>query len=896
MKSNYFLIFVLATLFWNACTSTRINPKTNENTELAKPNFFEIVKEKDGYFEKINQSIPDSIVYGEGSAFIEYLEWKKFWKNRVDETGSFEPYYQSRKDQIVVASSTNNRSSGIPWRELGPVVTPSGVLNANGGTASGGGPIEFIDIFEPSPNNILAGSGAGGLFKSTNGGSSWQNAGSDTGWQDSGCTWAEYHPTNHNTIFAISNNGHNDPSYIGYSGGIMRSFDGGANWEQIGNEQNFDWWNKLKRFAISPTNNNTMFAASCAGLYKSNNALEPNASLVSWTKLSTDYIHDLDYMPNSNRLVVVSASGTSDNQCRENSAPSNYLWEIRFTDDNGITWQNINLGVNMTGLNALTVETTNANPNIIYIQLVTAGNGHLYKYNFISGISTFQSSFGRVSHGIGHGFGISDLDENKVAVACCGINNGRYKTSTDGGLTWNYTLLNKSEYHVDIEDFTFHPISDNILMANHGGIHLSSDNGNHWVDRNTDLGVTTVNAFALSDTDPNFMTAGLYHGGTIRTINSPYHPAWVPSWETISAGDGAATLIDEPYVYVTTQTTFSRSSNLGLINTFQNINPSFTDGTDQIKLFDFNQRPIFNSSDKSILYLNAERVTKGIDVVRTFDRGDNWEAISNFSLHPSIPLGYITWEIVSAPSNKDAAYANVEFIYPDPSDPTKSISKYKIFKSTNVNDPIAGSVSWTEVLHPFNKSITNMEVDFYDHEKLYITYNNNYNSNTSIVWLLEPTSTTNLDFFVDMSNLNAHDFVLEKSTDGGRYLATDRGVYYSSNQTNNRWSLYGSDLPHVLIGGQGFGIDYNASKLRIATFGRGIWEINLECPTQIDLFESGTYSSDHFKEAQNNIESTAVINSGRKITYRAGNEIHLKNGFQSSSSAEFHALIHPCKD
>mgnify|MGYP002398113504 CR=1 FL=1 len=76
--------------------------------------------------------------------------------------------------------------------------------------------------------------------------------------------------------------------------------------------------------------------------------------------------------------------------------------------------------------------------------------------------------------------------------------------------------------------------------------------------------------------------------------------------------------------------------------------------------------------------------------------------------------------------------------------------------------------------------------------------------------------------------------------------------------------------------------------------GRGVWEHDLWCPSETDLVESGTYNADAFKEALNDISSTTLVPSGKDVSYRAGNEVHLLPGFHASSGSRFHAFIHPC--
>ena len=104
-----------------------------------------------------------------------------------------------------------------------------------------------------------------------------------------------------------------------------------------------------------------------------------------------------------------------------------------------------------------------------------------------------------------------------------------------------------------------------------------------------------------------------------------------------------------------------------------------------------------------------------------------------------------------------------------------------------------------------------------------------------------------------------------KGSNDGVYVGTDVGVYYHNNSMSG-WEPFMSGLPNVIV--NWLEINYTANKIRAATYGRGMWESDLACPTTNDVIESTTYSTDAFIEAGNNLYSTA-IDSNYNITYRA---------------------------
>ncbi len=149
----------------------------------------------------------------------------------------------------------------------------------------------------------------------------------------------------------------------------------------------------------------------------------------------------------------------------------------------------------------------------------------------------------------------------------------------------------------------------------------------------------------------------------------------------------------------------------------------------------------------------------------------------------------------------------------------------------------------------------------------------------------------------------------EQGSDGGIYVATEVGVYFTDNKriaafdpgapqdaddfTNTAgWVRLGGSLPHTTS--IGLEINYQINRIRAGTTGRGVWEHGLHCPVDIDLSETGTYGASAFLEAQAAISSDAIAPQGLKVTYRGGSEVHLTPGFHAAAGSRFHAFIHPC--
>jgi photosystem II stability/assembly factor-like uncharacterized protein len=65
--------------------------------------------------------------------------------------------------------------------------------------------------------------------------------------------------------------------------------------------------------------------------------------------------------------------------------------------------------------------------------------------------------------------------------------------------------------------------------------------------------------------------------------------------------------------------------------------------------------------------------------------------------------------------------------------------------------------------------------------------------------------------------------------EGYLIAATDVGVYFKKENTDDKWAIYGQNLPPTIV--TEIHINRTANKLRAATFGRGIWEADLPAVT-----------------------------------------------------------------
>jgi hypothetical protein len=124
-----------------------------------------------------------------------------------------------------------------------------------------------------------------------------------------------------------------------------------------------------------------------------------------------------------------------------------------------------------------------------------------------------------------------------------------------------------------------------------------------------------------------------------------------------------------------------------------------------------------------------------------------------------------------------------------------------------------------------------------------------------------PNSWWDADPYGDLPNLPVNGIVHQDGTHDRLYIATDAGVYVK--EENDHWYKYsnGNDLPNVRC--TELKINYCINKLRVATYGRGVWEGDLEPPTTM----SETVISDNESWTFNhNLHGNLRIQNGGVLT------------------------------
>lgn len=452
-------------------------------------------------------------------------------------------------------------------------------------------------------------------------------------------------------------------------------------------------------------------------------------------------------------------------------------------------------------------------------------------------------------------FCVSPTDPNTMYI-------GDYNVlkSTNGGLSFTST----SSMHVDIRRLHF--LSDNqypdiFCVGNDGGIIKTTDGGSSYVSKcGSGLSITQFHGMGISsvediaggtlDNDVLIRTNGNW--GTVLPFADAADQMFDPTnpnifySQRLPAWVGGASY--EFYKYTFSNGNWSYGSNLAPPDNFAQI----------VRPWDL---------------VNGQLYIGYHDVYKSPTPNISWTKISHFSTDFSqVSADKALTGLAVSHSNPNIIYATYSGWLFGNSYPT-------FFKT------IDGGVTWSNLTNYLPTSAAVLEiskiiVDPSNPLNVWITlggikkiYGSSGNSNGE--WRVIKSSdggSTWVDYSTNLPEFPVNSIIYQKGSDGGLYVGTDVGVYYTNNLIYNSsgWICYNKDLPVVMV--TDLDIDYCTGKLYASTFGRGIWQCELltiypQSPPPQHIYSNTTISSPILQETDIIVEPSATLTINSQINF-----------------------------
>lgn len=491
----------------------------------------------------------------------------------------------------------------------------------NIGPANMGGRITDVEGIPGNPSTIYIGVGTGGLWKTTNWGISWTPLFDEQETLSIGDLALD--PQNSDIIW-VGTGEANPRNSISIGCGVYKSTDGGKTWQYLGLRET----RQISRIIVHPHDSNTVWVATLGSPFGSNperGVFMTTDGGKTWQKvLYIDEQHgasDLDIDP-VNPNILYAGMWRFERKPWTHTSGSEHGGVFK-SIDGGRTWRKITSGLPRL-MGRIGVKVAPSNPNVVYV-IAESNDGTLFRSNDRG--ETFQ----RVStetNIVSRGFYYTDLrvcpsDENRLYFLATQL-----RMSIDGGRTSQQLAAN---VHVDHHALWIDPKNPNIIWnGNDGGLAFSMDRGQTW-DVIANIPLAQFYQIHCSMEAPFYQVAGGLqdNGSWMGWARNKEGGIVNEHWRMVSFGDGFFCLIHprDPNLIISE----SQGGNILRTNLAtgvqENISPQArrSDGGPASELkYRFNwNTPIIPSPH------NADTVYVGGNVVfKSTDFGTTWSVIS----------------------------------------------------------------------------------------------------------------------------------------------------------------------------------------------------------------------------------------------------------------------------
>ncbi|MGH8362089.1 MAG: WD40/YVTN/BNR-like repeat-containing protein [Gammaproteobacteria bacterium] len=745
-------------------------------------------------------------------------------------------------------------TANFKFRDLGPAVA--------------GGRVSVVVGVPADPNVIYVGAASGGVWKSTNGGDTWQAVFAHG---DSASIGAiALAPSNPNLLWVGTGeaNVRNDTIT---GAGVYYSPDAGKTWEFKGLKDA----GQISAIVIDPHNPAVVFIAAQGDPWGANperGVFRTADSGKTWQKVL--YVDDRTgasslVMEPGNPQVLFAGMWTALRTpwTMLNGSATGGVWR---STDGGSTWRKLSEGLPTGDTGRITLAVAPSNPEHVYA-LIPTTHGTLWSSTDLGDHWSMVSD----NHALAvrqwyfAGMAVAPNDDNRIYFASLNL-----MESDDGGKTAH--PIDRA-VHVDHHAVWVDPQNPaRILQGNDGGVYLSVNGGKNWRFLDT-LPIEQAYTVSVDAQSPFHACVGLQDNSAWCGPTSSLDQRGVTgkNWIPVVGGDGEYAVIapsDPSIVYADLEdgytfrydlrthlsTMIRPTASYGLQNTSKTL-------AESKYRFNWTSPIAVSPTDADTVYLGAQVLFKSTD------GGAHWQVISpdltrNDKSKQGIPGGPVYHDVSSAEN-----YDTLLSIMLAPTDPDKVIwvgSDDGLVHVTRDggahwdNVTPHGAPEWSRVyqigVSPFDAGTAYVSFDAHmvNDDQAHVYRTDNYGQSWTKI----------------INGLPAHTSVLvvrEDPNQKGLLIAgTMTGLYYSLND-GGQWQPFKGDFPTVPV----FDLKFVSAthSLAIATHGRGLFVLDNLRPLEEwnqNIADSGFHL---FSPQSGTLYNTWAGDEGQQWRYAAPN-------------------------
>ena len=495
--------------------------------------------------------------------------------------------------------NATDKFKNLEFREIGPAVM--------------GGRIDDFAVVEKNPNIVYVGTASGGVWKTTNNGTTWEPVFDKEGVSTIGDIAIA--PSDPSVVWVGTGEPNNRQS-SSWGDGIYKSLDAGKTWKKMG----LGATHHIGRIVIHPSNPEVVYAAAQGHLWGPNperGVYKTSDGGKTWSqvlKINDDTgVSDIAMDPQSPDTLYAAAYERRRTPFGFNGGgPGSAIYK---TSDGGATWKKLTKGLpyeNGGDTGRIGLDVYRKDPNIVYAEIQHERGG------------TFRSEdkgetwkrMGETDPRPSYYSQIRVDPNNDLRIWELGA---QMYYSEDGGKT--FTTQRVHGIHGDFHGMWIDPAnSSHMLTGSDGGIHWSDDAGKNW----NFLNVIAIGQFyevALDNEKPYHICGGLQDNGSWCGPSQTLTRDGIVNedWQVIHGGDGFYAAIDnvEPWVVYTESQDGHVARRDMRTGQQRSVMPEAKAGEPHYR-FQWNSPVAISSHNHTTIYYGGNYLFKSTD------RGDSW--------------------------------------------------------------------------------------------------------------------------------------------------------------------------------------------------------------------------------------------------------------------------------
>ena len=738
------------------------------------------------------------VVFGAG-----FFGWSQ--EERSPLLDSWEQYKEMKK----------NSEFGLEWISLGPVMNSARV--------------EAVQCDPSHPGTMYVAFGSGNLWKTVNHGLTWKPIFENQ--SALGIGDIALAPSNPDVIWLGSGESLKKPRNFTMPGtGVFRSDDGGETWQNMGLPDSYH----IGEVAVHPENPDIVFVAVLGhfwsvnrnrGLYRTVDGGKTWEHVLYVNERTG--ANDVVIAPSDPDVIYVSMW--------ENKMAfvKGTLWRndpgvwgtesgVYRSGDGGKTWERLRGGLPdgpKTGRIGLAVSWTDPDKAYALVDNLNKENRFFAEvYRTVDGGKTWNRTHEdelRIFSGIGWYFAdcyVNPKDDDEVFAL--GVRVGH---STDGGKTFRlvggdvfHFFPNQAEVlHLDHCEMWIDPENpDHLALGNDGGLYVSYDKGKSWMHHNN-IPAGEFYDISVDDQDPYYVYGGTQDDSSVYGPAKEWNPKYQDEWRYVwldawAGGDGCYTMadpLDSNIVYTSSQEGGIFRKDMRADRSV-GIRPRLPKDHSGRQAYNFIAPYIISKHNPLTLYHAGNYIFKSLN------RGDSWQLIS-----PDLSVSSIeekrsvaSGAIAESPFEPGVLYVGTDR------------GAFWVTHDDGKN--------WTEHSEGLtNGYIRSICPSRFARERVYVSVTGiNYDDLKNYLYVSEDYGKTWRSIVADLPDEVAYVILEDPVFENILYAGLYRGVYISVDRGES-WSLLGPGMAATAI--SDLVIQEREMDLVVGTHGRGIYKMNI---------------------------------------------------------------------